>query len=270
MAKVLIQGSGGTIGDIFLSSHPAYNLHLNSNKDIYVAIPKNISLEIKEIYRRHKFFVDVIELETLEESYFLKYCEDNSFEPCLFLKSWNLYKDISFKPLKKWFTPVGIPTIPYDNAIIVQVASSTNYERPPIPNLGVYIQDIIDAGYSPVLMGTSQDESYVLKVYGDLKKYFPEDMWRFGKDTLLQSLSNVEISQGCFCFSSWSSIYSSLCEKTTLELWSQEQWLYYNNITKYLLGSPINLIQNLYNSEIPCNYFTELFTFNKDILKGLK
>lgn len=264
--RILIQGSGGTIGDVFLSSYPLYNYLLaNPSSKIYAAIPKNINDSIKDLYSRQKFLSGVIELESVQEDVFLKFCSEGSFIPALFLKSWQFYKNINSVPLCNWFDVPNEPTIG-ENTIVVHVASSSNYNRPEIPNLNTYINLIMEAGYSPLFIGTKKDEDLFLKMYPSIPNLVKdENLWRFGKDSLLGTMSIINASSGIFSFSSWSSIYGALCGKPVLELWNSDQWLFYSSTVKYLLGSPINLLQNGYNSPINFNYFKHSFPYVRSL-----
>lgn len=256
--NILIQGSGGTIGDTFLSSHPLVNRQEREVK-VFAAIPKKLNESIKDLYSRQKFLQGVFELESIQEDSFLEFCRKEDFTPVLFLKSWDFYRRIKYCLLSTWFDKPNDPTIP-SNSIIVQVTSTNNFNRPRIPYLEKYIQYIFDAGYFPAIIGTKKDEEYFNKIYPSIKEKIPEDFWRFGKDTLLQTMSNIDISQGVFAFSSWSSIYGALCRKPVLELWNNEQWLFYNQTVKYLLGNPYNLFQTLYSMEPQYNYFSSSFS----------
>ena len=268
MKQILIQGSGGTIGDVFLSSHPLVNYLKEKEKEekeeiieLYAAIPTNTPDSIKDMYSRQKLLTNVFEIESVHEDVFLPFCKTNNFTPCLFLKSWQFYKNIRYQELSSWFDKPSEPTLSNDNIIIVHVTSSSNFNRPKIPHFNKYIQYIFDAGYTPVLIGTSKDEEYFTCTYPDIREKIPEDMWRFGKDTLPQTMSNIDISKGVFTFSSWSSIYGALCKKPVLELWNDEQWLFYNNTIKYLIGSPITLFQNHYASCPQYNHFDQSFKY---------
>lgn len=248
--KFMIQGSGGTIGDIFLSSHPVFNHYRREPFEVHVAIPKTVDDSIRDIYRRHKFLSGIHELDDIREG-ITPYCQENGFIPILFLHAWGspFYTNVTFNSLDLWFDKPDEPTVTQNNTIIFHVSSSANFERPKIPFFEHYLNYVIQSGFFPVFIGTEKDEKSFVTNYPNIRSIIPDELWRFGKDTVQQTMSNISRSEGCIAFSSWSSIYAALCKKPVIEIWNFEQWLFYNNIVKYLIGSPIHMYQNSYMTE---------------------
>lgn len=264
MKKILFQHTSGTIGDLFIVSHIMYN-NFKRGFQVYAAIPKTLSGHVREILDAHNFIADIIETENI--SNIDKLASELQMHACYFLQTATFSRHIKFYPVQNWINLKDTKCTVVGDYIVVHVASSANYNRPVIPNFENYIEQIEQIRNKPVFIGTFQDEELFKKSYPDIySKYNNQDeCWRFGKDSLKETMANILQSNGVFTFSSWSSIFSALAKKPTFELWNSDQWPLYNQQVKYLLGSPVNLIQGPYNVNAAMPIFRQPFSYVKTL-----
>ena len=258
---ILYQGSTGTFGDFFLSTHPMAHCFFDNVDSIWVALNKKTPDIVKDLYKNVTFLSGIIELDDITSNSFEEYCNLNHFEPCYFINTFQFNINNSFYPLKKWFQYKKDFTLVPDRYIGFQVASSSNYIRPAIPYLNIYLELIIKQGYKPVFMGSKQDESVFNRLYPGLKEKYniEENLWRFGKDTLYQSLSNITLYYGMLTFSSWTAYAAVLQGIPCIELWSTEQWLIYTPRVRRFLGDPVHYCQDYYIG-FPTKHLIQVFT----------
>ena len=257
---ILYQGSGGTIGDLLLSSHFMYSQHL-SGKEIAVAIPKSLRPELKAFYSYHTFLKRVVELDVLAGDPFLQYCKDNGYEPARYVVDVQYVKGTIFHPLKDWMNYIPQPSMRCDRCIGVHVASSSNYDRPAVPHLARYLEIIRHYGYFPVFIGTEKDKVLFDKLYPGVTGAVSREHWRFGKDTLFQTLSNIRDFSGMLTFSSWTAYAAVLQGVPCLELWNTDQWNMYSSYVRQMLGSPVHYLQD-YFCDTPLEHLiSEVFPY---------
>lgn len=243
MSRVLGQGSTA-IGDLIMSSHVLYDLHTKGH-EVSVAIPKETPAHNRELYSKHTYLKNVIEMDDISRVPFLSYCATNGYEPVLHVEATNVYKHVTFHPLKQWFQHDTQSTVSGNKLVGFHVTSSTNFSRPSVPALWVYIEHIINSGHQPVFIGTEKDEALFHELYpGYREKYkVPDEYWRFGKDTVLQTLANVGTFTGMIVFSSWTTHAAVLQGVPTIELWSDVQWQVYNPVVYHMMGCPVHYCQ---------------------------
>ena len=99
--KTIFQGSGGSVGDIFLSSAPLYSFKKKTGTPIEIAIPKGLRPELKFIYHSHKFVDKIHEIDSIAETDFVQYCNSNNSQAGLYLKSVGHYKYHEFTSWNK-------------------------------------------------------------------------------------------------------------------------------------------------------------------------
>lgn len=255
--RILTQGSTGAIGDFFISTHVMYHFHTRGH-EVHAALPQERSSDLTlELYRRAAFFKSVLLLNQEEWDNFPTYCRQSGFEPHLYLRSIYMERGIQPHALEEWFDLSDCnPTVEGNNHVIVHVASASNYERPKVPNLELWLNHIHDAQLVPLFIGGEKDVSPFQAAYPTIyEQYASEECWRIGKDSLWQSIGNIRSSFATLVFSSWSSIVASLSGRYTIEMWNHEQVLYYGSVIKYYLGSPVCLIQIPFTYDPPHNYF---------------
>ena len=207
MSNYLYQGSGGTIGDLFLFSHCIY--HLSLQHKISVAISKNLRTELKQLYIRHKFLDKIEELEDdvfCDVDKFKRFAVDKNYIAITYLHDFWFFKDVTFKHLNNWFDLQEKPNADFSNCIGIHIASSSNWDRPSIPFVKTWLRQIREANFKPYFLGTKKDEELLLQLYPEIKSWFTfeEEYWRFGKDSILQTIANISTVQGMLVFSSWS------------------------------------------------------------------
>lgn len=264
---IAFQAPKFTFGDALMVCHVAYNNQINSGKKVVLCVPKEVEFPLRSIYLRQKKITielyDVLKEPENNED-FSKLCEKQNWEANFFFQTTKHYKNISFKHIDEWMDTSDFKkTIPFSNYIIVHVTSSKNFSRPPIENFSKHIENIVNAGYKPVMIGTKEDEITALKNYPGVKNYFDQDSWRFGCDSIFENMANIKHASGVFSFSSWSSIFACLSGVPTLEVWNWDQWQHFNHAVKLALGNPIHLFQISYKDPICHNYFLNSFSFAK-------
>lgn len=264
MQGIAFQCPVSTIGDVFFTCHLAYGNHVEKNTKVYLYTPTDLRGDLKNIIDRTDFFERVNSGEgNLHEDLFVKDCIQRDLDPHLFTRTAQHY-NIKHYPLQKWFNTSGLDkTVRLDNYIILHITSSNNYNRPKIDNLITHLNYIKESGNTPVIIGTHADEELTLKHYPFIKEYFNDETWRFGKDTLEQSMGNILNAKGILSFSSWSSVFAALAGVPTLELWFWDQWLHFNTLAKTMLGNPIHLLQVSYKEPFLHNYYKNSFPYVK-------
>jgi hypothetical protein len=149
------------------------------------------------------------------------------------------------------------------------VASSTNFERPAIPNLHLFIENVLNyPPYKPVFVGTAKDEVLFNSLYPGLRERFqiPDEHWRFGKDTLFQTMSNIKLFSGMITFSSWTAYVAALQGVPALEFWNLNQWMFFTALVRKNLGDPVHYIQDFYlDGASP--YMMKIFQYLKEMAK---
>jgi hypothetical protein len=265
-ASILFQGSTGAIGDVFLSSHPMVLQQLQGRK-IYVALDKATPESTKDLYRKITFLEGIVELDDFSKENYLRYCQEKKFESCLYLIDIKFILHPAFFPLNRWFKYDFQPTLNPGNYVGFQVTSSTNFDRPAIPHLHLYVENILNfPPYKPVFIGTAKDGELFNKLYpGFREKYqIPDEHWRFGKDTLFQTMSNIKLFSGMVTFSSCSAYIAALQGVPTLEFWNLDQWMVYTALVRKNLGDPVHYVQDFYlDGASP--YLIRIFQYLKDI-----
>jgi hypothetical protein len=263
---ILYQGSTGALGDVFLSSHPMVLQHL-AGREIYVALSKATPDIVKDLYKRITFLKSIIILEDFSRENYLKYCLNNNFESCLYVEDIKFILHPAFFPLNRWFKYDFQPTINPGEYIGFQVSSSTNYERPAIPNLHLFVENVLNyPPYKPIFIGTSKDENLFNRLYpGFREKYqISDEQWRFGKDSLFQTMSNIKLFSGMITFSSWSAYVAVLQGVPAIEFWNLDQWMVYTGIVRKNLGDPIHYVQDFYLDGVS-PYLIKIFQHLKEI-----
>ncbi len=247
MRPILFQGSTGAIGDTFLSAHPMVLQNLAGTK-IYVALSKNTPDHIKGLYRRMTMIEGIVELDDFSKESYLQYCQDHNFDSCVYLENIRYILHPAFFPLNRWFKYDFQPTIPYDSYVGFQVASSTHFERPAIPHLHLFVENVINYQWKPVFVGTAKDEELFNKSYPEFREKYqiPDMQWRFGKDSLYETLSNLKLFSGMITFSSWTAYAAALQGVPVLEFWDLSQWMFYTATVRKNLGDPVHYIQDFY------------------------
>jgi len=269
MKSFLYQGSGGTIGDLLLSSHIMYHMYTKKNK-VSVAIPNNLHEELKYLYTRHTFLDDIIEIDQgtfTDVNKFIEYAIHNNFEPIIYLDEnyiWLLH-DIIFHPLFKWFNLIESPILNFKQYVGFHITSSTNWDRYPIPYIKSWIESVLNVNLRPCFIGTKKDEELILKLYPDIKSWysFDEQYWRFGKDSILQTIANISDMYSMIVFSSWSTYAAIFQGIPAVEMWNDKQWQFYSPIVNRMLGGPVHYVPASYKEPPSPFILTE-------ILPGLK
>ena len=259
-SKLLFQGSEKAIGDLLLNAHSMYNQHL-LGRSISVMIPKSVRSELKDLYFRCTFLQDVIEVEEASHEIYVDFCSKNKYDTTLWLKDKDILKNIPFHPLNEWFEYNTEPTIS-SGYVGFQVTSSAFYNRPVITHFKSYLNTLNNFNILPVFFGSKKDEELFEKNYPDVKKTVSDERWRFGKDSLLQTLANLKILRGHYAFSSWTAYGAVLQGTPTIELWNDRQWQSYSSVVRTLLGSPIHYAQDSFWGK-PSPYPVEVFDYLK-------
>jgi hypothetical protein len=258
----LYQGSGGTIGDLLLSSHTSY--HLSLNNKISVAIPKSLRQELKDLYIKHTFLKGI---EILDDNIFFdadkfrNHAAANNATALIYLKDIRFLNDVTFHHLSKWFDLQEKPNLDFSRCIGLQIASSSNWNRPSIPHVKLWLQKMQASNYKPCFLGTKKDEELLLRLYPEIKSWFvfEEDYWRFGKDSILQTMINISAMEGMIVFSSWSAYAAALQGVPVVELWNEKQWQFYSPVVNRMLGGPVHYVAASYKEEPSPYLFTEIF-----------
>jgi hypothetical protein len=241
MKPVLYMGSGGTVGDLLLSSHYMYHQHV-LGREVSVAIPKALRNELKDLYKKHTFLKSVVELEDFLKEPYLKYCADNGFEHSLHFEDVKFIREVEFHPLRQWFQYSEKPNIE-PGCIGIHVTSSTNYDRPKVTHLDIYLSHCWNCGYKVAFLGTQKDEELFNSLYPDVKAKVPENLWRFGKDSLLQTMANLGDMIGLIVFSSWTSYAALLQGVPVIEMFSMHQWQIFSTLINQMMGRPVHYSQ---------------------------
>jgi hypothetical protein len=264
---ILFQGSTGAIGDTFLSSHPMV-LQNHEGAKIYVALDKTTPEYIKDLYRRMTILEGLVEFDDFSKENYLRYCQNNGFNSCVYLENINYILHPAFFPLNRWFKYDFQPTIIPGNYVGFQVASSTNFDRQAIPNLHLFVENVINNSHKPIFIGTLKDESLFNRLYPGFREKYQilDEQWRFGKDSIFQMMSNIKLFLGMITFSSCSAYIAALQGVPTLEFWSLEQWMVYTGIVRKNLGDPIHYVQDFYLDRVS-PYLIQIFQHLKNISK---
>lgn len=257
---LIYQGSGGTLGDIFFSSVPMYHLKKTQGYKIYVALPADLDPEIRALYDCHTFLDGIHTLPDIREKPFLEYANSQGLEPHVFLKTPRHWKGVPFYSLKEWFRNPLEPNLQVADCIGVQIMSTSNWDRPPIPFWKQYMSLIGASGLRPVFMGTQKDEERFQEVYEGILDYCPApELWRFGGDSILQTLANLQVMKGVLVFSSWTTYGAVLQGVPALELWNRDQWLFYTPIVRCMIGQPVHYLQEAFDSPPSSAIFAQTF-----------
>jgi hypothetical protein len=262
LCDYLYQGSGGTIGDLLLSSHSVR--HLAYFHKISVAIPQSLRQELKDLYTRHKFLTNIEELDDatfFDSTKFKLYAANKNYCPIVYLKDIWFLKDITFCNLNEWFDLQEKPTIDFSKCIGTHICSSSNWNRPTIPHVKLWLQRIQASNFKPYFFGTKKDEELLMSLYPEIKSWFTfeEDYWRFGKDSILQTMANISGMHGLIVFSSWSAYAAILQGVPVVELWNERQWQFYSPLVNRMLGGPVHYVAASYKEEPNPYLFTEIF-----------
>jgi ADP-heptose:LPS heptosyltransferase len=257
-SKLLYQGSENAIGDLLLGAHSMYNQRL-LGRTVSVMIPKGVRPELKDLYYRCTFLQEVIEVET--PNIYIDFCSKNGYDSTFWLQDKNILKNIPFHPLNEWFKYDTKPTISA-GYVGFQVASSSFYDRPIITHFKSYLETLHTFNLNPVFFGAKKDEELFNKNYPDVKSTIPDVCWRFGKDSLLQTLANLKTLRGHYAFSSWTAYGAVLQGTPTIELWNDHQWQAYSSVVRTLLGNPIHYSQDSFWGS-PSPYPVEVFDYLK-------
>jgi ADP-heptose:LPS heptosyltransferase len=211
----------------------------------------------------------IVELEDFSKENYLKYCQEHGFEQCVYLEDIKYILHPAFFPLNRWFKYDFQPTLNPGDYVGFQVASSTNFERPAVPNLHLLIENVINySPYRPVFIGTAKDEVLFNSLYPGFRERFqiPEEHWRFGKDTLFQTMSNIKLFSGMVTFSSWTAYMAALQGVPTLEFWKMDQWMFFTGLVRKNLGDPVHYVQDFYlDGASP--YMMKIFQYLKGMAK---
>lgn len=266
MSTILFRQSGGPIGDMFFTINYMYHQKQKGNK-VIAAIPTDLNQEMRALYNHFNFIDEIIELPFfLDDKKFLDFCKSIDYEPCRFLIELDYLKGINFYPMNLWFKEYAQPTIDTKGCVGFQVASSANYDRPKIPHLSSYIVQVIEAGFKPIFFGTKKDEELFIKNYPMPSKMYREDdsSWRFGKDTLLQTISNIKNLYGHIVFSSGTCPIAAFQGVPVLELWGSDQFQFYAPFAHYMMGNPIHHLTQSYDVYPSRNLIKAIFPKLKD------
>jgi hypothetical protein len=261
MKTICFRQSSGPIGDMFFTAHYMFHQKQLGNK-VIAAIPTNLPQEVRDLYNHFNFMDEIIELPFfLDDDKFLSYCLDKNYKPCRFLKEMEYLKGIKVHPLGMWFKDTAIPRIDTRGCVGFQVASSAHYDRPIVPHLNSYVNLVVEAGLKPVFFGTQKDEGLFIKNYPDISARFFENIhaWRFGKDSLIQTIANLRNLYGHVVFSSGTSPIAVFQGVPVLELWTTDQSQYYSPLVHYMLGSPIHHLTQAFDSVPNKNLIKSIF-----------
>ena len=264
---ILYQGSGGTIGDLFLSSHIMYHQH-TLGRSISVAIPKSLPITLKDLYYRHNFLKSIIEMDDISTIPYLTYCTQNRYESSLHITDLKYIKNV-FHPLHEWFE-YNEPTKPTiePECIGFHITSTSNYDRPAIPHLDQYLDKCWSNKIKVVFMGSPKDEKLFNSLYPWAREMsFQNESYRFN-DTLLQTIANIKTMRGMITFSSFSAYIAVLQGVPTIELWCSNQWQMFSRLVAQMIGSPAHYVQCHYLDE-PSPYFPEVYVWMKNYATNL-
>lgn len=264
MLPLIYQGSGGTIGDLLLSSHYMYNQHV-LGREVSVVIRKNLRPELKDLYQRHNFLKSIIELDEISGEPYLQYCREKGYESSQYVVDVKHVIGATYHPMSEWMPYPDQPKIDGKDCIAVHVTSSANYNRPAVPALNKYLEIIRNSGKKPVFLGTDKDEKLFESLYPGVKETVPAEHWRFGKDTILQTFSNLKVVAGAIIFSTGTAYAAALQGTPVLELWNTDQWLTYSSYVRQMLGNPIHYLQDCFwDTPLP-HLVTEVFPYLKQM-----
>jgi len=259
----MYRGSAGTIGDMFFTSH--YMYHHSLRRKIFVVLPSGLNPSILELYNpEHQHWIDRIifmpDHSFQDDTKYLELCAENDCEPNRYMIDIGILKDATFHPLSEWFRYNEEPTFKMDKCIGLQIMSSGNWHRPRIPHIGSYLNLIWQAGYHIVLIGGQSDADNLLREYPEAMEWIEGDQnrWRFGKDTILQTMANVRELDGMVVFSSWTAYAAVFQGVPTIELWARDQWQFFTRLVDRMLGSPVHYIQDAFDVEPTPYLFSQI------------
>ncbi len=259
MNKILLQGSNNTIGDFFFSMHPVESF-IAKNPGYTIDVAVRADSKTNYLYESCKHVDNIIKLDDISDSSIYAYGKENGYAlSVLMLKCFPLLRDTSFRPLKTWFKMENLPqpNIREDKYTLIHVTSSSNYDRPKVPYFDKFLEIIGKAGSKPLFIGTEKDETLFKSLYPSCSDYVGTYLWRFGKDSVLQTMSNISICDSALVFSSWSAYAATLLGVPTMELWGLNQHNMFNPLVKLMLGNPIHLLQDRYDIDPIYALYTE-------------
>jgi hypothetical protein len=265
MNKILLQGSNNTIGDFFFSMTPTVNfIDIHPEYTIDVALRKDSKTDY--LYENCRHVKNIIKLDSISDETIYNYGRDNNYSlATLMLKNFPLLRDIRFHPLYTWFKTENLPApnIIKDKYTLVHVTSSANYDRPKVPHFNLFLEAINKSGSKPLFIGTEKDEELFKQLYPECLSYKNTNLWRFGQDSVFQTIANISICDSALVFSSWSAYAAVLLGVSTMELWHINQHNLFNPLVKLTLGNPIHLLQDRYDIEPVHALFTECLPIMK-------
>ena len=257
MMPILYQGSGNTIGDLLFSSHVHYHQH-TLGREIHAAIPKSLNPELKHLYAKHNYLKSVVEMDDISTIPFLSYCVQNGYESSLHIIDMKFYSNIMFHPLHEWLPYDHKPTIE-PGAVGFHVSSSAHYNRPIIPHLETYLIHCWNNNIKTIFMGSTDDEKLFMRSYPWICNYagfISDECWRFGRDSILQTMANLKTLLGLVVFSSWTGPAATLQGTPTIELWNDGEWQFYSPLVAQMVGKPVHYIQVCYLDK-PSQHLTD-------------
>jgi hypothetical protein len=256
LLPILYQGSGGTIGDTFVSSIQMYNQHIQGRR-IYAALPKSLPPTIKKLYEYHTFIDGIIYMDDINEPYLLDKAQELDMAPCIYLKSTQFMRDIKFFKLSDWFKNPVEPNFDSHNCIGIQIVSSSAIQRPPITQWDILARMIKESGKQPYFHGSVADEAKAIERYPNAKELCgDEKYWRFGKDDVLQTIANLK---DCYCavgIGSWSVHLAVMQGVPALDFWPTDSWQFFSPVIRHLVGNPIHYIQDSITAIPPPLFFS--------------
>jgi hypothetical protein len=268
LKPIMYRGSSGTIGDMFFTSH--YMYHQSLRRKVIVVLPAELNPYILSLYSpEHQPWIDHIVFmpahDFQDDRKYLKLCEDNDCESNRYMLDLGILKDVTFHPLSEWFHYSDEPTFDSKGYIGLQIMSSGNWVRPRIPHIDTYIGLIKGAGYRIALMGGAGDKDNFMKEYPQAGEWVKGDIyaWRFGRDSVLQTMANIKGMVGVLAFSSWTAYVAVLQGVPAMELWARDQWQFFSVLAYRMLGSPIHYLQDAFDTA-PTPYLMS------DIIPALK
>ena len=129
---ILYQGSGGTIGDVFISSVPMYHQKVSFGREIYVAIPKTLPQKIRALYDYQPFLNGIIEMDDIGRDKFILEAQSRKMTPNVFLEDIHYYRNVGFYKLDEWFKNPKQPTIDTSNCVGMHIMTTNWHERRPM------------------------------------------------------------------------------------------------------------------------------------------
>jgi len=267
---IIFQGSGGSVGDIFLSSAPLYQFKKKTGTPIEIAISKSLKPELKLIYKNHKFIDKIHEVDSVEEASFIAYCTENNSHAGLYLKTLRHYKYHEFTYLDEWLHVDEEPTIDTTKCIAIQWSSSS-WERPQIEWGVDFIKNILSSGLFPLFIGGNQTEKdlFIRHYPETLNLGIPEQYWRFGTDTILQTIANLRNCYAVTSIMSWAVVVGSLLGVPALDLWDLRGYHINSPFVRQNLGNPLHYLQDLYTTRPHYLLIDKIFPYLRESSKEI-